>query len=156
RPKVAGALALARSTAGLELDFVLFFSSAQSFVGNMGQANYAAASTFLDGFAGAMRVRRGYPVVVVNWGYWSEVGAVASEPYRQLMARQGVHGLKSGEALAALEDVLAVGWQQAAIVSAEESVLEEMGLDRATCVERAPSRLPMLSEPPVSVVSPDN
>ena len=131
RPKVAGAQALARATAGLALDFVLFFSSAQSFVGNIGQANYAAASTFIDGFAGALRADRRYPVVVVNWGFWGEVGAVASERYRQLMARQGVHGLKSAEALATLEEVLASGWEQAAIVSADESVLEEMGLDRA-------------------------
>ena len=49
---------------------------------------------------------------------------------RQLMARQGVHGLQSAEALATLEDVLTSGYDQAAIVSAEEPVLEEMGLDR--------------------------
>jgi enoyl-CoA hydratase/carnithine racemase/NAD(P)-dependent dehydrogenase (short-subunit alcohol dehydrogenase family)/acyl carrier protein/SAM-dependent methyltransferase len=149
RPKVAGSLALARATASLELDFVLFFSSAQSFVGNIGQANYAAASTFLDGFAGALRADRRYPVVVVNWGYWSEVGAVASERYRQLMERQGVHGLKSAEALATLEAVLGSGWDQAAIVSADESVLEEMGLDRAVCVERAPVTLPAVPDLPV-------
>jgi enoyl-CoA hydratase/carnithine racemase/SAM-dependent methyltransferase len=153
QPKVAGALTLARATAALDLDFVLFFSSAQSFVGNMGQANYAAASTFLDGFAGALRAYRSYPVVVINWGFWSEVGAVASERYRQLLARQGVHGLKSPEALAALEDVLASGWEQAAIVAAEEPVLEEMGLDRAISIERAPSALPALAEPAVMPVA---
>ena len=154
RPKVEGAQALARATAGLDLDFVLFFSSAQSFVGNIGQANYAAASTFLDGFAGALRAQCRYPVVVINWGYWSEVGAVASDRYRQLMARQGVHGLKSAEALATLEEVMISGWEQAAIVSAEESVLEEMGLDRAMCVERAPLRLPVHPAPPLTPVAP--
>lgn len=156
RPKAAGAIALARATAGLDLDFVLFFSSAQSFVGNVGQANYAAASTFLDGFAGAMRAQRRYPVVVINWGFWSEVGAVASERYRQLLARQGVYGLKSAEALATLEEVLASAWEQAAIVSAEESVLEEMGLDRALRVERAASRLAACPEPPLIPVSPED
>jgi enoyl-CoA hydratase/carnithine racemase/NAD(P)-dependent dehydrogenase (short-subunit alcohol dehydrogenase family)/acyl carrier protein len=148
QPKVTGARALARATAGLELDVVVFFSSAQSFVGNIGQANYAAASTFLDGFASAMGAHRRYPVVVVNWGFWSEAGAVANERYRQLLARQGVYGLKSADALATLEEVLASGWEQAAIVSAEESVLEEMGLDRSLRLERAPSRLPALPEPP--------
>jgi enoyl-CoA hydratase/carnithine racemase/NAD(P)-dependent dehydrogenase (short-subunit alcohol dehydrogenase family)/acyl carrier protein/SAM-dependent methyltransferase len=156
RPKVAGALTLARATGGLDLDFMLFFSSAQSFVGNVGQANYAAASTFLDGFAAALRAQRHYPVVVVNWGFWSDAGAVASERYRQLMARQGVHGLKSTEAIAALESVMAAGWEQAAIVSAQETVLEEMGLDRAIGVERAPAMLPPLCEPPVTPVDPDD
>jgi enoyl-CoA hydratase/carnithine racemase/NAD(P)-dependent dehydrogenase (short-subunit alcohol dehydrogenase family)/acyl carrier protein len=156
RPKAAGALALARATAGLELDFVLFFSSAQSFVGNIGQANYAAASTFIDGFAGALRANRKYPVVVVNWGFWSEVGAVASERYRQLMARQGVYGLTSAEALATLEEVLASGWEQAAIVSAEESVLEEMSLDRSISLERAPIILAARPAPPVPPVAPED
>ena len=137
-PRSREHIALARATAGLELDFVLFFSSAQSFVGNIGQANYAAASTFIDGFASALRANRAYPVVVVNWGVWGEVGAVANERYQQLLARQGVYGLKSAEALSTLEEVLASGWEQAAIVSADESVLEEMGLDRAMRVERAP------------------
>ena len=148
RPKVAGTIALARATAGLDLDFLLFFSSAQSFVGNIGQANYAAASTFLDGFAGALRAERSYPVVVVNWGYWGEVGAVASERYRQLLARQGVHGLPTAAALATLEAVLATGWEQAAIVAADEAVLEEMGLRRAVSLERAATRLPRFPELP--------
>ncbi|WNG36312.1 SDR family NAD(P)-dependent oxidoreductase [Archangium violaceum] len=139
-PKVAGAEVLARVTEGLELDFLLFFSSVQSFVGNASQGNYAAASTFLDGHAAALRARRSHPVVVINWGFWSEVGAVATDVYRGLLARQGVYGLRAGEALSALEQVLASGWEQAAIVAAEERVLEEMGLSRALVLGRAPVR----------------
>jgi enoyl-CoA hydratase/carnithine racemase/NAD(P)-dependent dehydrogenase (short-subunit alcohol dehydrogenase family) len=153
QPKAAGARALGRATAKLDLDFILFFSSAQSFVGNIGQGNYAAASTFVDGFAGALRAKREHPVIVVNWGAWGEVGAVASERYRQLLARQGVYGLKTSEALAKLEDVLASGWEQAAIVSADESVLEEMGLDRSIGLERAPVRPAAAPEPPIMPVA---
>jgi enoyl-CoA hydratase/carnithine racemase/NAD(P)-dependent dehydrogenase (short-subunit alcohol dehydrogenase family)/acyl carrier protein len=156
QPKAAGAAALARATAGLALDFMLFFSSAQSFVGNIGQANYAAASTFIDGFASALRASRAYPVVVVNWGVWGEVGAVASERYQQLLARQGVYGLKSTAALNALEELLASGWEQAAIVSADESVLEEMGLDRSVRLERAPVRHAAFPSPPVPPVDPED
>ncbi len=156
QPKAAGAAALASATAGLELDFVLFFSSAQSFVGNIGQANYAAASTFIDGFASALRANRAYPVVVVNWGVWGEVGAVANERYQQLLARQGVYGLKSTEALSALEEVLASGWEQAAIVSADESVLEEMGLDRSMRLERARMPRSAFPSPPVTPVDPED
>ena len=138
RPKVAGAIALARATAGLELDFVLFFSSAQSFVGNIGQANYAAASTFIDGFAERAaresRLSRGGRQL----GLLGRGGGRGERALPAALARQGVYGLKSAEALATLEEVLASGWEQAAIVSADESVLEEMGLDRAMRVERAP------------------
>jgi enoyl-CoA hydratase/carnithine racemase/NAD(P)-dependent dehydrogenase (short-subunit alcohol dehydrogenase family)/acyl carrier protein/SAM-dependent methyltransferase len=156
QPKVAGAIALARATSGLALDFALFFSSAQSFVGNIGQGNYAAASTFIDGYASALRAGRTCPVVVINWGVWGEVGAVANERYQQLLARQGVYGLKSVEALNTLEEVLASGWEQAAIVSADEAVLEEMGLDRSMRLERAPTTQEVLPEPPVAPVAPED
>lgn len=126
-PKVAGTQALARATEGLELDFLMFFSSIQSFVGNVSQSNYATASTFLDGYASALRARRSHRVVVINWGFWSEVGAVASDLYRALLARQGIHGLRAAEAFATLEQVLAAGWEQAAILAAEDSVLDELG-----------------------------
>jgi enoyl-CoA hydratase/carnithine racemase/NAD(P)-dependent dehydrogenase (short-subunit alcohol dehydrogenase family)/acyl carrier protein len=160
RPKVEGVVALDRATAGMELDFLLFFSSAQSFVGNASQANYAAASTFLDGYAAALRATRPYPVVVINWGFWSEVGAVATSVYRSLLARQGVHGLRAEEALAALEEVLEAGWEQAAIVAAEEQVLEEMGLSRALVLARsaaprsvAPAPAPAVTAAPEHVAS---
>jgi enoyl-CoA hydratase/carnithine racemase/NAD(P)-dependent dehydrogenase (short-subunit alcohol dehydrogenase family) len=152
QPKVAGAAALSRATAGLELDFLLFFSSAQSFVGNLGQGNYAAASTYIDGFASALRANRSYPVVVVNWGVWGEVGAVANERYQQLLERQGVYGLKTTPALNTLEEVLASGWEQAAIVSADEAVLEEMGLDRSMRLERAPTARVAVPGPTVTPV----
>ncbi len=140
RPKVDGVEVLARVSDGLELDFLVFFSSIQSFLGNVSQGNYAAASTFLDGFAASLRAKRSYPVVVINWGFWSEVGAVATDVYRSLLARQGLHGLRGQQALAALEQVLAAGWEQAAIVAAEEPVLEEMGISRSVVLERSASR----------------
>lgn len=136
RPKVEGVRALAEATCGLELDFLLFFSSVQSFVGNVSQANYAAASTYLDGYAAALRAARPYPVMVINWGFWSEVGAVATAVYRQLLARLGMHGLRETEALAALEQVLAERWEQAVVVDAEGDLLRELGFSDDWMLER--------------------
>lgn len=129
-PKAQGMRALAQATQGLDLDFLLVFSSMQSYVGNASQGNYAAASTYVDGFAASLRATRAHPVVVVNWGFWSEVGAVATPVYRQLLARQGVFGLGTEQALGYLEKALACGWQTALIVAAEDVVLEEMGWSR--------------------------
>jgi len=147
RPKVDGAKALARASAGMPLDFLLFFSSMQSFVGNASQSNYAAASTFIDGFAASMRAGRSHPVVVVNWGFWSEVGAVATGVYRHLLARQGLFGLRSAEALQALEQVLAEGYEQALIVGAEESVFQQMGVKRDLVLQRHQARSAALRVP---------
>jgi enoyl-CoA hydratase/carnithine racemase/NAD(P)-dependent dehydrogenase (short-subunit alcohol dehydrogenase family)/SAM-dependent methyltransferase len=135
-PKVTGARMLAKATEDLQLDFILFFSSVQSFIGNVSQGNYAAASTYLDGFAAALRGHRRYPIFTVNWGFWGEVGAVATSVHRHLLARQGMYGLCALQAFEAMEGALATGWDQVAIVSADEHVLREFGLSPEFALER--------------------
>jgi polyketide synthase PksN len=68
------------------LDFLLFFSSIQSFSTFGGQSNYAAGCTFKDAFAHRLRQDCSSAVKVVNWGYWGSVGVVASAYYRESMA----------------------------------------------------------------------
>lgn len=52
------------------LDFVLFFSSMQSFIKAPGQSNYAAGCTFKDAFARQLAQEWACAVKVMNWGYW--------------------------------------------------------------------------------------
>ena len=89
-PKVDGIDALSNVLSDIELDFILIFSSLQSFVGNAAQGNYAAASTYLDGQALALGQVLDVPVSVINWGVWNDVGAVATAVHRKLLSRQAV------------------------------------------------------------------
>ncbi|HRL21272.1 MAG TPA: SDR family NAD(P)-dependent oxidoreductase [Alcaligenes sp.] len=88
------------------LDFVVFFSSLQSFSRAAGQSNYAAACTFKDMFA--HRLAQSWPcrVRIINWGWWGEVGVVASEDYRERMRQQGVLSIQSQEGMEALSVLL--------------------------------------------------
>lgn len=74
--KVQGTWLLDQATAGQDLDFFVLFSSLSSLLGNLGQADYAAANAYLDSFAAAAwsRNRR---VMALNWGPWAEVGMLA-------------------------------------------------------------------------------
>ncbi len=81
-PKVTGSVALFRAIRSEPLDFLLVFSSAESFSGDAGQSNYSAASTFKDAFASALAGVASYPGKKVNWGYRGEAGVVATDEYR--------------------------------------------------------------------------
>ena len=72
-PKVVGAWRLHEATLSLELDLFVLFSSFAAITGNPGQANYAAANSFLDRLA-IHRRTLGLAGQVVQWGAWSDVG----------------------------------------------------------------------------------
>jgi enoyl-CoA hydratase/carnithine racemase/NAD(P)-dependent dehydrogenase (short-subunit alcohol dehydrogenase family)/acyl carrier protein/ubiquinone/menaquinone biosynthesis C-methylase UbiE len=149
-PKSEGIRSLATVTEAMTLDFMLIFSSVQSFVGNSTQANYAAASTYIDGYANALAANRDYPVTVVNWGFWQDIGAVANDVHRQLLARQGMYGLVAEEAFVALMQSLGNGWQQMAILSASDTVLTAMGWHQQQRLSVPAASLPL----PATLVEP--
>lgn len=72
-PKTYGAWYLHEATAGDQLDWFCCFSSAAALLGSPGQGAYAAANSWLDGFA-AWRRAAGLPVTAIAWGAWGEIG----------------------------------------------------------------------------------
>jgi acyl carrier protein len=75
-PKVSGALALETAAGGLSLDYLVFYSSATTLLGNPGQYNYVAANAFMEGVAHRAR-RNGLPAVAVSWGGIEDAGYLA-------------------------------------------------------------------------------
>ncbi|QFQ28647.1 beta-ketoacyl reductase [Bacillus thuringiensis] len=88
------------------LDFVLFFSSMNSFVKTPGQSNYVTGCLFKDSVAHRLSLEWSCKVKVMNWGYWGDVGAGASALHRELMNRVGIASIESAEAMEALESLL--------------------------------------------------
>jgi acyl transferase domain-containing protein len=108
--KVDVSVRLAQVFGGEPLDFVLFFSSLQSFMPAPGQSNYAAGCAFKDAFAQALGRQGSFPVRIMNWGYWGGTGVVATPEYRARMASLGIGSIEPEEGMTALE-VLLVGFQ---------------------------------------------
>ncbi|BAP56505.1 polyketide synthase [Thioploca ingrica] len=76
-PKVAGTIQLDKATAQLDLDFFVLFSSVAAALGNVGQADYAAANAFMDLFAEyrnhLLKHHKRYgKTLSINWPLWKE------------------------------------------------------------------------------------
>ncbi|MBZ5526240.1 MAG: SDR family NAD(P)-dependent oxidoreductase, partial [Acidobacteriia bacterium] len=99
-----------------ELDFMLFFSSIMSFAKSSGQSNYAAGCRFKDSFAQKLQQQRAYPVKIVNWGYWGNIGIVAGEHYNKAMERMGIGSIEPDEGMASLQTFLGSDMNQVGLV----------------------------------------
>ncbi|WP_313918649.1 type I polyketide synthase [Tahibacter sp.] len=106
-PKVWGVVNLDRAVAGLDLDCFVVFSSMSGQVGNVGQADYALANAYLDGYAQDRqgRVDRGEAsgrTLSVSWPLWRWGGMQADEATLAWMAREGMEALESEAGFEAL------------------------------------------------------
>ena len=98
------------------LDFMLFFSSVVSFVKSPGQSNYAAGSTFKDSFAQSLQQERAYPIKIMNWGYWGDVGRAADEYHKKAMENAGIGSIDPEEGMALLQKFLGSELNQMATI----------------------------------------
>jgi NADP-dependent 3-hydroxy acid dehydrogenase YdfG/acyl carrier protein len=122
RPKVDAALILDHLTRDLPLSAFVLFSSIAGTVGFPGQANYAAASAFLDGLAQRRR-REGLPAVSLIWGKWEQEGGMTGEltaADRSRLSRGGITPLDAEEGVDLFDTALASG--EAAVVPARVDV----------------------------------
>ncbi|WP_156746498.1 type I polyketide synthase, partial [Mycobacterium sp. E1715] len=110
RAKVDAAWNLHELTRDLDLAAFVMFSSMAGLVGSSGQANYAAANSFLDGLA-AHRRALGLPAISLGWGLWDQASAMtggldAADIAR--LGRDGILALSSDEAMELFDAALIV------------------------------------------------
>jgi len=116
-----------------DMDYFVLYSSLGAVWGQVGQGNYAAANTFLDGLA-HYRQMNGLPGLSVNWGAWVGLGLAAeSGTLRtiQELKTQGIEGFAADQGLAAQQLLLETAVPQAAVIPVNwqkyQRAQEEMG-----------------------------
>jgi candicidin polyketide synthase FscB len=111
RPKANAAWNLHQATQDADLAMFAMYSSAAGIFGGPGQANYAAANSFLDALA-AQRRRDGLPGVALAWGTWAEASEITGNLSRadlQRMARSGIVPLESEHGVALFDAAQRLG-----------------------------------------------
>ncbi|KIA95297.1 hypothetical protein OA93_18580 [Flavobacterium sp. KMS] len=104
-PKSVGSQYLIEAFSQEELDFICFYSSAQSFFRAAGQSNYAAGCTYKDSLAKQVQQKSGIPTYVIHWGYWGNTGIVSTKGYEQRMQQMGIGSINEAEGMQSLEKV---------------------------------------------------
>ncbi|MEV1086095.1 beta-ketoacyl reductase, partial [Streptomyces sp. NPDC050211] len=118
RPKADAALHLHELTAHLPLSAFVLFSGAAGLLGRPGQANYAAANTFLDALA-AHRRATGLPATSLAWGLWGEASGMTghlSDADLRRMRRSGIAPMSNDHGLALFDRALTAPGEDALLV----------------------------------------
>lgn len=111
-PKIQGTQNLDQAMQNEKLDFFILFSSLAAIAGNIGQADYASANSWMDAFAADRneKVRTGNRSgrsISVNWPLWKDGGMHIDDAAAQILEKKwGMLPMPSSEGIFALETLL--------------------------------------------------
>ena len=111
-PKIMGTKYLDAATKDLDLDFMMYFSSVAGVMGNVGQADYASANAWMDGYAVYRNtlVRQGKRkgnTISISWPLWAEGGMQINKDEEQyLLQNFGMVPMSSSNGITAFDRLL--------------------------------------------------
>ncbi|HHF7060629.1 TPA: alpha/beta fold hydrolase [Streptococcus mutans] len=149
-PKVQGSVIFYHAMKNQPLDFMLFFSSTQSYIGNIGQANYAAACTFKDSYAQYIENREDFKVHVINWGYWGSVGIVSTKEYNEQLKKVGSKSIEPLEGMEIIVRVLGNNVNNVIAMKVEDYILDGIGITKKEKDKLYPVSIPSVENDIIS------
>ncbi|MGN9166787.1 SDR family NAD(P)-dependent oxidoreductase [Paenibacillus polymyxa] len=129
-PKVTGLTNLDQACKDIPLDFFILFSSVAGSLGNIGQADYAAANAFMDAYARYRNTlveqkQRYGQTLSINWPLWKEGGMRIDSETEQIMEEMGMFAMGTDTGMRALYQSLASGKDQVMVLEGHASQLRE-------------------------------
>jgi len=169
-PKVMGAFNLATATANIDMDFMVFFSSGVSLLGNAGQADYAVANGFLDQLAISKNnqkenKRNNTKLYSINWPLWQHGGMELNPKVMEAMQREtGVYPLQTATGKLAFYQSIELGLSQMLVIEGDLQKVRQLVFAQPISVEvektipETASKLAKITEQvtETTVTKPDN
>ena len=127
KPKIQGAWNLHQLTINQDLDFFILYSSATTYIGNPGQANYVAANHYLEALA-RYRKAQGLPALAIAWDAIMDSGYLArNEALRETFRKRlGIKGICVKQAFNAMEMALASDMTETALLNANWPAMKRL------------------------------
>ncbi|HDR8161717.1 TPA: alpha/beta fold hydrolase [Bacillus cereus] len=136
-PKIDGTLLLDEVLNDINLDFFVMFSSTSAVTGNVGQADYAFANSFLDHMAIYRQrlVKKGKrfgKTLSINWPFWQDGGMKVDEQTTNLMREtMGMQPLRTDNGIQAFHGGLNQPYSN--LITIEGNV-DKINASLATCI----------------------
>ncbi|MEM9491619.1 MAG: beta-ketoacyl reductase, partial [Myxococcota bacterium] len=134
-PKVDGVVNLDLATRATSLDFFAVLSSFTSLLGNPGQADYATANAFLDGYADYRQrlVQQGArtgKTIAINWPLWRNGGMGQSDKVREQLRHQlGMEPMGTAMGLDIFERALRCPEPQLLVIAGDRAEIRQRVLN---------------------------
>ncbi|WP_367387404.1 amino acid adenylation domain-containing protein [Bacillus vallismortis] len=142
QPKVSGLFHVDECSKDFPLDFFILFSSVSGSLGNAGQADYAAANTFMDAFAAyrrslAVSKERFGSTISFNWPLWEEGGMqVGAEVEQRMLKTMGMVPMPTDSALEAFYQGIASDKPQVFVMEGQLQKMKQKLLSTGTTAKR--------------------
>ncbi|XKK25018.1 SDR family NAD(P)-dependent oxidoreductase [Bacillus sp. CB62A.1] len=143
-PKVKGSIALFNAVKEESLDFMMLFSSTNSFIGNEGQSNYNTACSYQDAIASFLKRQASFPIKIINWSFWGSIGAVANDVYKKQLNTKGLLPIEVKEGMELIEKAVVSSTSQIIMFKARKSILDELNFDDNHYIEYYSEKIPSL------------
>ena len=143
--KTRGCMNFAQALSDEYLDFMVFFSSMASFFGNIGTSNYAAGNTFMDAYALYFNQFSRFPVKVINWGYWGNIGVGTGPNLEEQFNNLGLKPIGSQLGVESFQTIVSSNFKQIILIRANEELLTRLKVDNDPFIKEFFNKIPNIS-----------
>lgn len=126
--KIAGSVNLCEVFGRSVSDFILFYSSIESYSSFAGQGSYITGCCFQDNYSEYLNRNSSIEIRTINWGFWGETGIAHAQGLEEKFRLLGLLPISNKAGMAALERFISSSHQSLLSFRGEKKLLDMIPL----------------------------